>query len=60
LKKISAAKAFYVIGSNVYGPMGTELIPFVSESDAIAFMKDHSGKRILRFQDISEKTLKSL
>lgn len=60
LKKISAAKAFYVIGSNVYGPMGTELIPFVSESDATAFMKDHSGKRILRFQDISEKTLKSL
>ncbi|ACZ11732.1 nitrous oxide reductase accessory protein NosL [Sulfurospirillum deleyianum] len=60
LKKLNATKAFYVIGANVYGPMGAELIPFASESEAVSFMKDHSGKRLLRFDDISEKTLKSL
>ena len=32
-------KAFYVIGSNVYGPMGEELIPFKNEDEAKKFMK---------------------
>ncbi len=60
LKKIDARKAFYVMGSNVYGPMGTELIPFASEAEATTFMKDHSGKRVVSFSEIDEKLIKSL
>ena len=56
---IDGRKAYYVIGSDVYGPMGRELIPFLKEEDATAFIKDHRGK-ILRFGDITEAVLKEL
>lgn len=60
LKMIDAKGAFFVSGSDVYGPMGAELIPFATEKDAASFMKDHKGKKILRFNDISPQTLKEL
>lgn len=60
LKPIDAKKAFYVIGSDVYGPMGKELIPFEKESEAREFMKDHKGSRILTFPGITAEILKSL
>ena len=60
LNKVEAKKAFYVMGSNVMGPMGTELIPFSSEKDAYTFLKDHNGKKVVRFEDIDEKLIKSL
>lgn len=60
LTKLNAKEAFYVIGSNVYGPMGAELIPFASEKDAQTFAKDHDGKKIVSFDEIDEALLKSL
>ena len=57
---IDAKTAFFVIGSDVYGPMGRELIPFVGKSDAEAFKKDHKGKRILRFEDIKPGIIRKL
>jgi nitrous oxide reductase accessory protein NosL len=60
MKIIDAKTAFFVIGSDVYGPMGKELIPFVSKADAEAFKKDHKGKRILRFEDIKPGVIKKL
>ncbi len=59
LTYIDGRKAYYVVGSNVYGPMGEELIPFKKEADASAFKKDHKGK-ILRFRDVTEAVLKTL
>ncbi len=56
---IDGRKAYYVVGSDVYGPMGRELIPFLTEKDALAFEKDHKGK-ILRFGDVTEAVLKGL
>ena len=53
-------RAFYVIGSNVFGPMGRELIPFEKEKDATEFVKDHKGKAILRFREITPDTIKGL
>lgn len=50
---IRANDAFYVIGSDVYGPMGKELIALVSEAEAEDFYNDHRGKQILRFDEIS-------
>ncbi len=49
---INALNAFFVIGSNVYGPMGRELIPFQTETDSTEFLKDHDGKQIIRFNEI--------
>lgn len=60
LKQIDARKASFVIGSDVYGPMGKELVPFEKTADAIAFLKDHTGKRILTFKDISPAILRSM
>lgn len=57
---IDGRKAFYVLGSDVFGPMGKELVPFRSSSDAAAFLKDHRGKRILRFGDITPEIMKQL
>jgi len=60
LKLIDAHQAFYVIGSDVLGPMGHELIPLASKEDADEFMSDHKGKRVLQFADIKMKLLTKL
>lgn len=57
LDSIDAKEAFYVIGSNVYGPMGEELIPFKNETQAKKFMEDHFGKKVLKFEDIKKEML---
>jgi copper chaperone NosL len=57
---IDARKAFYVIWSDVYGPMGHEPIPFEKEADAKKFLKEHKGKKIVGFKEISLKMIHSL
>jgi len=59
-ESIKADKAFYVIGSNIYGPMGNELIPFINEDDAKTFYLDHNAKKIVRFKDITKKMVYKL
>ncbi|MBN8489403.1 MAG: nitrous oxide reductase accessory protein NosL [Burkholderiales bacterium] len=49
--RIDAREAWYVIGSDVLGPMGHELVPHDTEADAKEFMADHKGRRVLRFSD---------
>ncbi len=60
LVPIDGMKAYYVVGSTVYGPMGKELIPFVDEQAANEFLVDHSGSSILRYREVTLETLKSL
>ena len=60
VRPIDGLKAFYVLGSDVFGPMGRELVPFEKEADAREFQKDHGGRKILRFEDISSDVLKPL
>jgi len=57
---IDALQAFYVIWSDVYGPMGHEPILFEKEADAKKFLKEHKGKKILRFKEITQKLIVSL
>ncbi|MCA9473758.1 MAG: nitrous oxide reductase accessory protein NosL [Nitrospira sp.] len=57
---IDAKEAWYVIGSDVFGPMGHELIPFETQASAQEFLEDHKGTHILRFSDVSEETIKAL
>ena len=60
LTPVDGRKAYYVIGSDIYGPMGKELIPFADKADAEQFMKDHQGKSVLNFQDVSTATLQDM
>ena len=60
LEPVDAYTAHYVAGSDVYGPMGRELIPFGKAEDAKEFMKDHRGKTIVRFRDVTPELLKTL
>ena len=60
LKFIDYRKAYYVIGSDVLGPMGHELIPFESQERAQTFKIDHKGLKIIRFDDITPALLDKL
>lgn len=51
--RIDAKQALYVVGSDVLGPMGHEFVPVADAADADDFMKDHHGKRTLRFDEIT-------
>jgi copper chaperone NosL len=53
LQPVDARKAFYVIGSDVLGPMGHELVPLATREDAADFLKDHKGRRILSFDQVT-------
>lgn len=52
LQRVDARKAFYVTGSDVMGPMGHEFVPLANRDDAVEFLKDHKGRRILGFEDV--------
>ena len=60
VRTIGARDAFFVVGSDVLGPMGHELVPLASKQDAEEFMADHKGKRILTFDQVGAELLKSL
>ena len=60
LTLVNGYEASYVIGSDVFGPMGRELIAFEKKADAEEFMKDHKGKSILSFQEITLEIMKDL
>jgi len=60
LRPVDAKDAFFVVGSNVFGPMGLELVSFAKRSEADDFMRDHDGKRLLRFGDVNRAVLDGL
>lgn len=55
LQKIDAHKAYYVIGSDVPGPMGHEFVPLASKADAEDFMKEHKGIRVMTFDQVDKE-----
>ena len=60
MQPIDAAGAFYVVDSDIYGPMGRELIPFASTTDAETFMRDHRGRQMLPFAAVTPELVNSL
>jgi copper chaperone NosL len=59
-KDIDSQQAYFVIWSDVYGPMGHEPIPFEKETDAKKFLREHKGMNILRFKDVTNEVILSL
>lgn len=57
---LAANKAWYVIGSDVYGPMGKELVPLATREDALTFLRDHKGTQVLRFEDVTPAIIEEL
>lgn len=57
---VEGRKAYYVVGSDVYGPMGKELIPFGGKAEAEEFLRDHRGRAIVTFDAVSPATIRSL
>ena len=60
LRAIDAREAFYVVGSDVLGPMGREFIPLATRADANEFLRDHDATGILRFSDVSLRVVRDV
>ncbi len=52
-KVMKADDLYFIVGSDVLGPMGHELIPVKGETEAKIFMLDHGGKKMYRYQEIT-------
>ncbi len=57
---IDARTAYFVVGSDIRGPMGSELIPFRQNAEAREFLKDHHGTLVLRFDEVTPAILKEM
>ncbi len=57
---IDGTTAYFVVGSDVLGPMGHEFIPFQTMDAARSFEVDHHGKNILTFDKISGEMVMSM
>ena len=60
LTPVDGRTAWYVVGSDVYGPMGRELIPFAREAEAREFLQDHAGTGLLRFDTVTPAIIGTL
>ncbi|ELZ88584.1 nitrous oxide reductase accessory protein NosL [Haloferax sulfurifontis] len=52
-----AAEMAYVVGSEVLGGMGRDLIPFSSDADADGFVAEHGGE-LVSFDDVTPEWLR--
>lgn len=57
---VDAKTALFVIGSDVFGPMGKELIPFKTMDAAREFKRDHRGTAIIPFAKVTPAVLEKL
>lgn len=55
-----ASSVVYVMGSDVEGPMGRDLVPIADRERAERFLRDHHGSRILTFDEVTTQVVDSL
>ncbi|MEZ5684659.1 MAG: nitrous oxide reductase accessory protein NosL [Paracoccaceae bacterium] len=60
VSRVDAKTAQYALGSDVLGPMGHELVPLASAADATDYMRDHAGKRLVSFAEVTPEMLAGL
>jgi len=58
-KWLNAEDASYVVGSNMMGPMGKELIPFADQAVAMKFQEEQGGI-MMKYEDINPEVMKTL
>lgn len=59
-RKHPAAFVWYVVGSDLAGPMGPDLVPIGDEAGARRFRVEHDGRAVLRFDAIDAAVLARL
>jgi copper chaperone NosL len=52
-KLVDARETVFVVGSDVMGPMGPELVPIASVEHAESFRADHGGEQVLSFDRVT-------
>jgi nitrous oxide reductase accessory protein NosL len=60
LKPIDGEKAFYVYGSRKISPAGDDLPAFATKEGAEKFSKEENGKRIMKFDEVSDALIRLL
>ncbi len=60
MKPINAETAFFVYGSRATSPSGDDLVPFATKEAAEKFSKEYSGKRIFKFDEVSDALIRLL
>lgn len=56
-RMMKAEEVLFVLGSDVYGPMGKELIPVAGKETAMTFLRDHQGTEVLSFDQVKPSKL---
>ncbi len=59
-KQIDGAKAIFVAGSDVIGPMGPALVPLETEADVRTFKQRHGGKTAFRLAEMDDARWKAI
>lgn len=59
-ERVDAFAASYVLGSDVFGPMGNEAVPHATRADAEEFLKDHAGRRVVGPADLTPALMRAL
>ena len=60
LKPINAETAFFVYGSRATSPAGDDLVPLATKEAAEKFSKAYGGKRIFKFDEVSDALIRLL
>lgn len=58
-KFVDAKQAFFVVGSDVMGSMGPDLVAFAKKEDAEKFSSEHKGKRVASYAEVTLADVKS-
>jgi len=58
-KWLKASEAHFVVGSDMMGPMGKELIPFADQAASMKFNNEHGGS-MMNYAEITPEVMKSL
>lgn len=56
---VALEAAFFVVGSDVSGPMGPDLVATGSAADAARFMHDHHGRAAHAFSEVTPELVRS-
>ena len=59
-RKRPAAFVWYVVGSDVTGPMGPDLVPIGDEAAAQRFREEHHGRAVLPYDAVNAAALAGL
>ena len=54
-KPMDARKLYYVIGTDIIGPMGYMIVPVKGKDAAETLLRDHHGSMILTFDEVTEE-----